>query len=361
MPLQRIPWRRPPRNNVRSRGGSHVPASLNPGFFAVRLRALNLMEPTMTMAKYRHELPQLSDRLFLTDGGIETTLIFHEGVDLPCFAAFDLLKDEKGTEVLRAYYGRHARIARQNGVGFILESATWRSSPDWGEKLGYSAQDLEAANHKAIELLFELREEFETPACPMVISGCIGPRGDGYDPGRVMTAEEAEAYHSTQARVFAAAGADMIAAVTMTNIPEAVGIVRAARAHGLPSAISFTVETDGRLPTGDTLADAIASLDEETSGGPAYYMLNCAHPTHFDAVLDGEWTRRIRGLRCNASRRSHAELDSAPDLDAGDPVELGQQYRDLRRRLPQLTVLGGCCGTDHRHIEQICLACSETV
>jgi S-methylmethionine-dependent homocysteine/selenocysteine methylase len=311
------------------------------------------------MAKYRHRLPQMDGRLFLTDAGIETTLIFLDGLALPYFAAFDLLKDEKGTEALRAYYSRHVAIARDSGLGFILESATWRSSPDWGRKLGYSAQDLEMVNHKAIELLFELRQEFETADSPMVISGCIGPRGDGYDPGKVMTAEEAQAYHALQARVFAAAGADMVTAITMTNIPEAIGIALAARGESMPVAISFTVETDGRLPTGDSLQSAIEAVDAATGDGPAYYMLNCAHPTHFETMLAGAWTERLRGLRCNASKRSHAELDSAPDLDAGDPVELGRQYRDLRRRHPQITVLGGCCGTDHRHIEQICLACTE--
>lgn len=311
------------------------------------------------MVKYRHNLPQVGGKLFLTDAGIETTLIFLEGLELPYFAAFDLLKDEKGTEALRAYYSRHASIARDNGLGFVLESATWRSSPDWGERLGYSTRELEMANSKAIELLFELREEFETDHSPMVISGCIGPRGDGYDPGQAMTAEEAEAYHAFQAKVFAVAGADMITAITMTNIPESVGITRAARSEGMPVAISFTLETDGRLPTGDRLKDAIEAVDAATGRGPAYYMLNCAHPTHFENVLAGGWTERIRGLRCNASKRSHAELDSSPDLDAGDPVELGRQYRDLRRRLPQINVLGGCCGTDHRHIEQICFACRE--
>ena len=310
------------------------------------------------MAKYRNDLPQLKDDLFLTDGGLETTLIFLDGFELPYFAAFDLVKERTGREALRAYYRRYAEIARQRGMGFILESATWRASPDWGNKLGYSREDLERANHQAIDLLHELREEVETPGRPMVISGCIGPRGDGYDPGTAMTVREARDYHGFQARAFAAADADMITAITMTNVPEAIGVARAAAAVGLPVVISFTVETDGRLPTGDSLDTAVEAVDAATEVPPAYYMLNCAHPTHFDQVLRGTWTGRLRGLRCNASSRSHAELDEAPDLDAGDPVELGQQYRDLRQRLPQLTVLGGCCGTDHRHIEQISLACA---
>jgi S-methylmethionine-dependent homocysteine/selenocysteine methylase len=160
-----------------------------------------------------------------------------------------------------------------------------------------------------------------------------------------------------QIGALAGAGADMVAAITMTNTNEAVGLTRAAVAAGMPVAISFTLETDGRLPTGQSLAEAIAEVDEATGGAPAYYMINCAHPTHFDAALagGGAWLGRIRGA--NASRRSHVELNEAPDLDAGDPVELGGEYRALVRRLPHINVLGGCCGTDHRHIEQICAAC----
>ncbi|MGI6855826.1 homocysteine S-methyltransferase family protein [Mesorhizobium sp. 1B3] len=307
-----------------------------------------------------HHLPQLAGDIFLTDGGIETTLIFHEGLELPYFAAFLLLQDKEGTVALRNYYARHAAVARDNGVGFILESATWRASPDWGEKLGYSSNALDDANRNAIVLLHDLKAEFETDRSPMVISGCVGPRGDGYDPGKLMTPEEAEAYHGQQIGVLAAAGVDLVTAITMTNVNEAIGITRAAQTAGLPVAISFTVETNGCLPTGDSLKEAIGMVDALTDAGPAYYMINCAHPTHFEKQLhSGEtWADRIRGIRANASERSHKELDEATELDAGDPVALGEQYRALRRRFPRINVLGGCCGTDHRHIEQICMACT---
>jgi S-methylmethionine-dependent homocysteine/selenocysteine methylase len=311
------------------------------------------------MATYRHHLPQLNGDVFLTDGGIETFLIFHEGLDVPYFAAFHLLKDEQGTAALRRYFARHAVIARQYGVGFILESATWRASSDWGGKLGYSTSALAEANRKAIALLHELRADLETEHLPMVISGCVGPRGDGYDPGAIMSPAEAETYHAAQIGTFAATEADLVTAITMTNVQEAIGVARAARAAGMPVVISFTVETDGKLPTGQPLQEAIEEVDAVTGQTPAYYMLNCAHPSHFAAVLDGQaWMARLRGLRANASTRSHAELDEAADLDAGDPIELAQQYRDLRARFPQFNVLGGCCGTDHRHIEQIGLACT---
>lgn len=311
------------------------------------------------MPRYRHKLPQLQDQLFLTDAGIETTLIFHEGQDLPYFAAFDLLRTESGRQVLLKYFRSHANIAVEHGLGFILESATWRASADWAKLLGYSAEQLAQANHQAIAMLVGLRDVLESEFSPMVISGCVGPRGDGYDPGTVMSPTEAERYHSEQIASFAASEADLITAITMTNTNEAIGIARAAQAAGIPSVISFTVETDGRLPTGQPLGEAVQAVDAASNGAPAYYMINCAHPTHFDTVLEpGDWMQRVRGIRANASTCSHAELDEAETLDDGNPAELGQQYAELRRRFPHINVLGGCCGTDHRHIQEISLACA---
>jgi S-methylmethionine-dependent homocysteine/selenocysteine methylase len=305
--------------------------------------------------KYRDQLPQLGGDLFLTDGGIETVLIFQEGLDLPEFAAFDLLKDEEGTELLRSYYPPYVALARERGVGFVLESPTWRASPRWAEQIGYDREQLDALNRKAIALLEEIRDEHEAGGPPIVISGCIGPHDDGYNPAEQLTAEAAQEYHSTQIGTFAGTAADMVTAITMTYADEAIGIVRAAAEAGLPAAISFTVETDGRLPSGQALGEAIEQVDRETGGGPSYYMINCAHPTHFEAVLeqgDG-WRERILGLRANASTMSHAELDEAEELDDGDPADLGARYAELREQLPQLCVVGGCCGTDHRHVAEI--------
>jgi S-methylmethionine-dependent homocysteine/selenocysteine methylase len=311
-------------------------------------------------AKYRHALPQHNGTLFLTDGGIETTLIFQDGFDLPHFAAFHLLRDDKGREALTRYYERYIAIAKAERMGFVLESPTWRASADWGDKLGYSAADIVAVNRESVQLMHDLRARHESAASPMVVSGCVGPRGDGYDPGQVMSALDAEHYHRQQIGAFADARADMVSAITMTNANEAIGITRAAAKIGMPVVISFTVETDGRLPTGQSLVDAICEVDVVTGKGPAYYMINCAHPTHFQKSLGDEaWTKRIAGLRANASKRSHQELNDSADLDAGNPVELGAEYRDLIRRYPQINVLGGCCGTDHRHIECIALACRE--
>lgn len=311
------------------------------------------------MAKYRNNLPQADGGLFLTDGGIETTLIFLDGLDLPYFAAFDLLRTPDGEAALLRYFRRYAELARQHGAGLVLESATWRASPDWGARLGYDAGALATVNRQAIALLERVRDEVEAGQ-PVVISGCLGPRGDGYVPGERMSAREAEDYHAAQVETFAGTAADLVSAITMNYVEEAIGIARAARRAGMPAAISFTVETDGKLPTGQSLAAAVEQVDAESDGHPAYYMINCAHPTHFESVLaeGGRWLERLGGLRANASRMSHAELNEAPELDIGDPVELGRQYAEIKREVPRLNVLGGCCGTDHRHVEQIALACA---
>lgn len=308
-------------------------------------------------------LPQTSGRLFLTDGGIETTLIFHEQLELPHFAAFILL--EQNRAALERYYQRYLEIAAGTGAGFVLESPTWRCSRDWGEKLGFDAARISAFNRDGIELMHVLRSAYQREhpnAGPVVVSGCIGPRGDGYDPGHAMSAEEAERYHTDQVTAFRGARADLVSAITMTNTPEAIGIVQAARKAGIPVVISFTVETDGRLPTGDALRQAIQDVDAATDSAPVYYMINCAHPTHFAHILEpgAAWCQRVRGVRANASRRSHQELNDSTDLDAGNPEELSREHRELLAQQPQINVLGGCCGTDHRHIEQIYEACARS-
>jgi S-methylmethionine-dependent homocysteine/selenocysteine methylase len=289
-------------------------------------------------------------------------MIFNKGIDLPCFSSLMLLRSADGRAALERYFSEFLDLARRSGTGCLLETATWRASSDWAEPLGLSLDEMDRLNRDAVALLLDLRDDYASASLPVVISGCIGPRGDGYDPGKIMGYAEAAEYHLRQAAILADAGVDMLSAITMTNVNEAIGIARAAERVHLPVAISFTVETDGRLPTGDTLGDAIDEVDETTAGYPAYYMVNCAHPTHFSDVLmdGGAWAGRLRGIRANASRCSHAELDAMTTLDDGDPAELGQLYRQLRDRLPQLTVLGGCCGTDIRHLTAIADACSSS-
>jgi S-methylmethionine-dependent homocysteine/selenocysteine methylase len=311
------------------------------------------------MSGYRERLPQLGDDFFLTDGGIETTLIFLDGLELPDFAAFDLLNRAHGEAALRKYFRAYADLARRFGTGLILESPTWRASADWGARLGYSAVALTDANRRAIGLLEDIRGELREHPKPVVISGCLGPRGDGYQPASTMSEHDAAAYHTPQIEAFRDSAADMITAITMNYAEEAIGIARAAARARMPAAISFTVETDGRLPTGQSLGAAIEQVDAATSRYPAYYMINCAHPSHFaDVVLEGgRWVRRVRGLRANASRKSHAELNESAELDIGDPAELAADHARLTERLPHLTVVGGCCGTDVRHVERIAAAC----
>ncbi len=311
------------------------------------------------MAYSRQSLPQLEGGVFLTDGGLETTLVFLDGMELPCFASFPLISDAGGRQRLRDYFSPYVAIAKVCGAGFILGSPTWRANTDWGGKLGYDRAALADINQRSIEFLATLREEYAADGTPIVIEGVIGPRGDGYRADARMTAAEAEHYHGEQIAIFRDTEADMVSAYTLNYPEEAIGIARAARAVDLPVAISFTVETDGRLPSGDTLGSAIEQVDQATDTGSAYFMINCAHPSHFATVLraDEPWLGRLRGLRANASRKSHAELDTATEIDAGDPEELAQDYRQLRAHLPHLSVLGGCCGTDHRHVAAIGRAC----
>jgi S-methylmethionine-dependent homocysteine/selenocysteine methylase len=298
-------------------------------------------------------LPQLAgDRLFLADGGLETTLVYHQGIDLPAFAAFPLLDDPAGRAALTDYFMPYLELARERGAGFILDTPTWRASADWGPELGYDAAGIERINRDAVAFAQELRSVAgETPA-PILINGAVGPRGDGYVPGALMTPAQAQAYHAAQIGAFAEAGADMVSAITMNYVEEAIGIARAAAAAGLPVVISFTVETDGRLPGGQALDAAIAQVDAATDRAPAYYMVNCAHPSHFTDVVTNArgWTERIGGLRVNASSKSHAELDEATELDEGDPAALRREHGALLAHLPNVTVLGGCCGTDARHV-----------
>ncbi len=307
----------------------------------------------------QNSLPQLSgDRVFLTDGGLETSMIFHQGLDLPHFASFKLLEDEQGRAALRDYFSSFLAVAREHNAGFIVDTATWRSNPDWGALLGYDAAALDRVNREAVAFAQDLRGEQDGANAPIIVNGVVGPRGDGYAVDLVMPAEQAQEYHAAQVESFAAAGADMVSAITMTYVEEAIGIARAAAAAGIPVAISFTVETDGRLPSGQALGDAIAQVDFETGGSVAYFMVNCAHPSHFEHVLEqgGAWLGRIAGLRANASELSHAELDEAEELDEGDPDALSAGYVALRSHLRNVNVLGGCCGTDHRHVAAVAAA-----
>jgi homocysteine S-methyltransferase len=289
---------------------------------------------------------------FLTDGGLETWLFFQQGFEAPEFAAILLIEDAAVRAALDGYFDRFLALAERAGTGFVLDTVTWRGCTVWADRLGLDARQLLDKSVAAVEFAKAVRARWQGRVAPIVLNGVVGPAGDGYAPDRVPSAEEAEALHRPQIEAFARAGVDMISAITMTNIAEAIGIVRAAAAFGLPVAISFTVETDGRLPGGDQLGEAIEAVDRATGGAPAYYMVNCAHPDHFSGTLadDAGWKARIGGVRANASRLSHEELDNATELDEGDPAEFGQLHVALGQSLPELKVVGGCCGTDFRHV-----------
>lgn len=310
------------------------------------------------MSKYRHQLPLKSGTPFITDAGLETELVFREGYDLPEFASFPLLSSKKGRSDIRDYYQHYIAIAERQHTGLVLEAPTWRANTDWGDKLGYSTAELAIFNQQAIDFLVQLRNKAQLTQ-PCVISGCIGPRYDGYDPQHYMSANESEQYHTTQIEALSDTQADLVTALTMTSINEALGITRAAKKLNMPVVISFTTETNGKLPSGESLQNAIETIDKETYAYPFYYMINCAHPTHFQSELQNEsmWLKRIGGVRANASCKSHAELDESTELDSGDPKELGQQYKALQSRLTNMHVIGGCCGTNHQHVHEMAQAC----
>jgi homocysteine S-methyltransferase len=312
-----------------------------------------------SVAKYRNALPQLRGATFLADGGIETHMIFNEGVDAPHNAVFTMIDSEAGRAQLRRYYRGYLPIAQRAGTGFLFDTNTWRANPDWGTLLGYNSERLRAANLAAVALCEEIAADFEAAGVPTIISGAIGPRRDAWQYDAEMTVSEAIAYHTPQVAAFADSGADMVSVYTLTNTPEAIGIATAAQRAGIPCALSFTLETDGRQPGGKPLPDAIAEVDEATGGYPAYYMINCVHPVHFTDLVEGGggWLDRVGGLRTNASMKSHAELDESETLDIGDPQDLARRYRRLLELMPGIRVIGGCCGTDHRHIAAVCDHC----
>lgn len=291
-----------------------------------------------------------TERPWIADAGLETVMIFLEGMDLPHFASFLLLDTDAGRAALTHYFDKFVHLAQTEGTGLILDTATWRANMGWAGAMGMDADAIQHANLQATAFTRACRDRHETDTLPILVNGVVGPAGDGYRIDTALTETEAEDLHAFQIAALAEGGVDMVSAVTMTYSAQAIGIARAAKRQGLPHVLSFTLETDGRLPDGQTLQAAIAEVDAATDGSPLFYMVNCAHPTHFRHVLDGDWVKRIGGIRANASRMSHAELDEATELDDGDPVEFGELYGDLGRLLPNLRLIGGCCGSDHRHV-----------
>ena len=300
------------------------------------------------------------DTLVVTDAGLETWLVFDRGVDLPAFAAYPLAATTEGRALLTEYYEHYVAIAEGVGAACLLEAPTWRANPDWAATLGHDRAQLADFIAAAVAVPDALRSGW-TNSAPFLVGGVVGPRGDGYVIDHAMTPEASAEYHTFQIGCFAGTPVDVVTAMTICYADEAIGIVLAAREQELPVVVSFTVETDGRLPSGMALGEAIETTDAATDGYATHYMINCAHPAHFDAVLDpaAPWISRLRGIRANASMLSHVELDEMEVLDAGDPVDLAARYASLTAAMPGLQVIGGCCGTDHQHVEAIAQAVTD--
>lgn len=303
-------------------------------------------------------VPEPGGRTFLTEGGIETYMQYKKGHELRHFCLFELMNDERAMADLHTYHVRLIEVALKHKVGAVLDGVHYRTSRDWGRLLGYSPQALADIVIRGIEFYKELAREYETADSPMPVSGVVGPRGDAYDIGRIMAPDEAEDYHSEQIATMKAAGADFVTALTFSQVEEAIGVTRAAIAHDIPVVISFSVNKDGHLKTGAPLGEAIASVDRATGNAPRYYMVNCAHPVDFAPAFKapGAWVKRLCGLRANASSLDHGTLCQLGHLEEGNPVELGRQMADMAARFSHINVWGGCCGTDHVHIDEIAKA-----
>jgi len=314
-------------------------------------------------------VPTTARPLWVTDGGLEADLIHHHGVDLPGSAAFPLLGTTEGRALLTSYYSGFAQVARRTGTGLLLETPTWRANPDWVVALGGSPQDVRRINLESVVFLAGLGEMLlasgalstaaktgtsgrQSDDGAFQVRGVIGPKGNGYLPERRPTAEEFADYHSVQAAALCDGGVSWVTAYTLSTLAEAVGVVRAARAHSLKVGICFTVESDGRLPDGSPVAAAVEELWQRSA--PDGLLLNCASPSHIVRALEDDgWGRLVTGLRVDASGPSHAELDSSEQLDEGDLQDLVRDFQRLTARLPNLEVVGGCCGSDARHIAEL--------
>jgi homocysteine S-methyltransferase len=294
------------------------------------------------------------EALFLTEGGIETELMYKWRFELPHVAVFPLLDNPDAVAVMRGIYRRSLDVAAAHGMSAMLTGLDYRASPDWGGLPGYSQEALVEANHQAIDFLRELAREYNDDLPRVLVGGIIGPRGDAYELNRTITADAAEDYHATQLTTLKQADVDFAAAMTFNNIPEAIGVARAATTIGVPLVISLTVDSTSRLKSGPTVAEAVETIDAETDGAPACYMLNCSHPVEFEPGLtDGDWIRRLRGFRPNASKMEKIALCQIGHLEEGDPVELGRLMGDLARRYPHMDIWGGCCGTGTVHLGEI--------
>ncbi|MDX6699650.1 MAG: homocysteine S-methyltransferase [Solirubrobacteraceae bacterium] len=293
--------------------------------------------------------------LHLTEGGQETELMYKHGHELPEFAMYPLLDDPRALADLTDMYTRYLEVAAAHGFVAVMGGLDYRASPDWASKLGISSDGLAEFQLRSIEFLRDVARPFQGQVPRILIAGIVGPRGDAYGRDRTITAAEAEEYHGVQIETLSRAGVDLVSAMTFNNVPEGVGLARAAAKAGLPLSLSFMVDPAGRLLTGPTLKDAVEAVDEQAGDArPDFYGINCSHPIEFEpALVDGPWLQRIRSLRPNASMAEKQALCQIGHLEAGDPEALGAHMGALARRLPHIDVWGGCCGTWDDHLRAI--------
>ena len=299
--------------------------------------------------------PRLENKFYLTEGGVETEVMYKWGYELPEFAMFPLLDNPEADAVIRNMFRRYLDVAAEQNTGLLLNGHDYRASPDWAAKLGYSAEGLRDMQRRTIQFLDDMRTEYAGRVSDVYIAACIGPRGDAYGTGGEITVDEAEDYHSLQLQNLDGTAADMAVAATFNNIPEAIGVIRAASEKGMPIGVSLTLTPEGRLRSGPSLREAIENVDEATDGRAAWFGTNCSHPLEFEPALydAGPWLERLRYIRPNAARMDKIALCSLGHLEDGDPVELGEQMGEVARRLPNADIIGGCCGTDERHLSEI--------
>jgi homocysteine S-methyltransferase len=298
---------------------------------------------------------QRPDLLYLTEGGQETEIMYKFGHELPEFAMYPLLDSPKAMADLEGMYERVLDTAAEHGFAALLTGLDYRASPDWGAKLGYSRQGLAEALAQSIGFLRDVAQPYAGQVVQIACGSMVGPRGDAYSLNRTITAEEAEEYHSFQIDAVKRAGAEFISAVTFNNVPEAVGVARAAARLGMPLSLSFMLDGNHRLKSGPTLRQAIEAVDAEAGEArPDFYGVNCSHPLEFEPALEtAAWIERLRCLRPNASPKDKGELCSIGHLDDGDPPDLGRRMGDISRRFPHIDIWGGCCGTWERHLHEI--------
>ncbi len=306
------------------------------------------------MNTYKAFPTQRDGHLYMCEGGTETEFMYKHGFELPHFATFPLLENPKAASVMRDMYRSYLDVTASHGMSAIMGGLDYRASPDWGALLGYSPEGLAEANLNALDFLRNIANEYVGQLPEILINGMIGPRGDAYEANRTITENEAEDYHSVQLNTLKEAEVDLVLAMTFNNIPESIGVARAAAKVGLPLAISLSLDSSSRLNTGPSLAEAITTIDRSTNGSPDFYMVNCVHPIEYEPALEsGDWIKRVRGIRPNASKMDKMSLCSLGHLESGDPVELGQQMGDLARRYPHMDIWGGCCGTWEVHLDEI--------